>query len=397
MGRSVAANAREHLGRMKRTTLTLLTALAIAAIAVLSMSDTLSNPVRWTPDGLFYQARALEIQGVDRQESLTRTFQGPLGNELRAVDPTRSGDMDWVNYNAQFYERRVAIPAAAAALEPVAGERAILDLSVAGYVAAILAIFSLLLLRFSLPVAAAVSLATLALPALSHHAGYPLTDSWGVALETAAVAFGILALDRGKRWVIGWTVALLLLAFTRDSVLILVCAAAWLALTQRSRVSYWLLGTSVAATVPVMLIFAMPTRELLAMMLNDAQPDPGASWGTILGQYPGAIVDMLQADGGYVRGGAWLTAMYLLIGIFLLFLLTRGARGSSATTLLKAAAFAGAAYVVTIPVFSAFRLELVLVPMAAFGLAAGLEWAAARAALKSWVRPALPAPGRASS
>jgi len=382
---------------MRRTTLTLITALALAAIALLSMSDTLGNPVRWTPDGLFYQARSLEIQGVDRQESLARTFQGPLAAELRAIDPTRSGDMDWVSYNAQFYERRVAIPAAAAALEPVAGERAILDLSVAGYVAAILAIFALLLVRFSLPVAAAVALATIALPALSHHAGYPLTDSWGVALETAAIACGILALERSKRWVIGWAAALLLLAFTRDSVLILVCASAWLALTQRSRVSFWLLGTSVAATVPVMLIFSMPTRELLAMMLNDVQPDPGASWATILGQYPAAIVDMLQADGGYVRDGAWLTAIYLLTGIFLLFLLARGPRASSATTMLKAAAFAGAAYVVAIPVFSAFRLELVLVPMAAYGFGFGLEWAGAKVAHRSWVRPALPAPGRASS
>ena len=382
---------------MRRTTLTLITALALAAIALLSMSDTLGNPVRWTPDGLFYQARSLEIQGVDRQESLARTFQGPLAAELRAIDPTRSGDMDWVSYNAQFYERRVAIPAAAAALEPVAGERAILDLSVAGYVAAILAIFALLLVRFSLPVAAAVALATIALPALSHHAGYPLTDSWGVALETAAIACGILALERSKRWVIGWAAALLLLAFTRDSVLILVCASAWLALTQRSRVSFWLLGTSVAATVPVMLIFSMPTRELLAMMLNDVQPDPGASWATILGQYPAAIVDMLQADGGYVRNGAWLTAIYLLTGIFLLFLLARGPRASSATTMLKAAAFAGAAYVVAIPVFSAFRLELVLVPMAAYGFGFGLEWAGAKVAHRSWVRPALPAPGRASS
>jgi len=382
---------------MRKTVVTSLVALALAAVALLSMADTLGEPVRWTPDGLFYQARTLELQGTDREQALAETFQGPQGAAMRAVDPERSGDPEWVSYNAQFYERRLIVPAAAAALEPVAGDRALLDLSVAGYVAAVLAIFALLLLRFSLPIAAAVSLATIALPALSNHSGFPLTDSWGLALQTAALGCGILALERGRRWVIGWAIALLVLAFTRDSALILVLAAAWLALTQRSRVSYWLLGTSVAASASVALLFAMPMRELLAMMLNDAQPDPGASWISILERYPAAIVDLLQADGGYVRNGAWGSALYLLAGLGLLFLLGRGPRASAGTSLLKAGALAGAAYVVAVPIFSAFRLELVLVPMAAYGLAFGFEWIAVRAALPSLARPALPVSGRASS
>ena len=382
---------------MRRTWITLLVAVALAAVAVLSMSDTLRDPVRWTPDALFYHARALEFRGADQQAALTQAFQGPKGEALRAIDPERSGSPAWVEYNAQFYERRVLVPAAAAALEPVAGDRALLDVSVAGYVATILAIFFLLLLRFSLPVAGAVALATIALPALSKHAGFPLTDSWGVALETAALAFGILALQRGARWVIGWAAALVLLAFTRDSSLVLVLAAAWLFLTHRSRVSAWMLGTSLAASIPVVLIFSMPMRELLAMMLNDAQPDPGASWVSVGERYPGAIVDMLQADGGYVRGGAWLSAFYLLAGLGLLFVLTRGSHASAATSLLKAAAVAGALYVVAVPIFSAFRLELVLVPMAAFGLGLGLERLAARFALPSLVRQPVAATGRAST
>ena len=66
------------------------------------------------------------------------------------------------------------------------------------------------------------------------------------------------------------------------------------------------------------------------------------------------------------------------MGLVVLFLVARGDRGSAATTLLKAGAVAGVAYVVAVPVFSAFRLDLVLVPMAAFGLALGLEWIAVR-------------------
>jgi hypothetical protein len=214
---------------------------------------------------------------------------------------------------------------------------------------------------------------------------------------TAALACGILALERGRRWVIGWAAAVLLLAFTRDSALVLVLAAGWLTLTQRSKVSAWMLGTAVAASASVALIFAMPMRELLAMMLNDAQPDPGASWVSIGERYPAAIVDMLQADGGYVRNGAWLSALFLLAGLALLFLLGRGSRASSGLSLLKAAAVAGALYVLAVPIFSAFRIELVLVPMAAFGLGLGLEWLTARVTLPSLARRAVPASGRASS
>jgi hypothetical protein len=179
--------------------------------------------------------------------------------------------------------------------------------------------------------------------------------------------------------------------------LILVAAAVWVALRQRSRVSLWLAGTGIAAALPVLALFSMPLRELLAMMLNGIQPDPGASWGTIASRYPSAIVDLLQADGGFVRDGAWLSAAYLIGGVLLLFLLTRGANGSPAMTLLKAGAVAAAGYVLAVPVFSAFRLELVLVPMAAFGLALGLEWAVARVALRNVLRTPVPASGRAGS
>ena len=52
----------------------------------------------------------------------------------------------------------------------------------------------------------------------------------------------------------------------------------------------------------------MPMRDLIAMMLNDIQPSQDTSWGFIADRYPGAVVDMLQADGGFVRDGAWYSA-----------------------------------------------------------------------------------------
>jgi hypothetical protein len=125
----------------------------------------------------------------------------------------------------------------------------------------------------------------------------------------------------------------------------------------------------------------VPLRELLAQMLNGLQPAPELGWGEIASRYPGAIVDLLQADGGFVRDGAWYSAAYLLVGLGLLVLAARNGRRGPATILKLAGALAGAAYVLTVPVFSAFRLELVLVPMAAFGLATAAETIAERAAI----------------
>jgi hypothetical protein len=361
----------------------LVVAVALAAVALLAVGDSLSGPARWSPDGLFYQARVYEIRdGLSQPEALREAFQGPLGERLRAVDPERSGSPQWVAYNARFYERRVAVPFVASLLVPVSGDRAILDVSLAGYVVAVLAIFwLLLLLRFRLVVAAGVTLATIFLPALTFHSGFPLTDSWGLALEVIAFGTAILALQRGPRWLIAWAAAIALLSITRDSMWIPVLAAVCLALIKRTRPTIALAATGFAAALPAVIAIKVPLRELLAQMLNGLQPAPELGWGEIASRYPGAIVDLLQADGGFVRDGAWYSAAFLLVGLGLLIVAARSGRRDPATILMIAGALAGAAYVLTVPVFSAFRLELVLVPMAAFGLASAAEAIAERAAI----------------
>jgi hypothetical protein len=375
-------------GAMRKVAVQLVVAAVLAATSLLAVSDSLTGPARWSPDGLFYQARMYQIRDGDSQgEALRRAFQGPLGARLRVIDPERSGNPEWVSYNAKFYERRIAVPLAASVLEPVAGDRAILDVSLAGYVAAVLAVFwLLLLLRLRLPVAAAVTLATIFLPALTTHSSFPLTDSWGLALEVAAFASAVLVLRRGPRWLFAWAAAIALLSITRDSMWIPILAAIALALIQRSRLTTGLAATGVAAALPAMLAVHVPMRELLAQMLNGLQPAPDASWSAIAGKYPAAIVDLLQADGGFVRDGAGYSAAYLLVGVALLFLLSRRRDASGdAATLLKAGAIAGAAYVLVVPVFSAFRLELVLVPMAAVGLALAAERLASSVTVPGWI------------
>jgi hypothetical protein len=368
---------------MRKDAVRLLVAIALAVTAVLAVSSHLSGPAGWTPDALFYQARVYEIVDGDTQaQALHRAFDGPLAADLRQLDRERSGSPQWVAYNARFYERRLAVPYTAAAIEPLAGDRALLDVSIAGYVAVVLALFWLLLvLRLPLALATAVSAAAIFLPALTKHSTFPLTDSWGLALEIAAFATAVLALRRGPRWLIPWAALIALASITRDSMWVPILAAAWLAVTQRTRIAVLLTATGVAAALPAVIAIRVPMRELLAQMLNGAMPAPDMSWTTIAGKYPAAIVDMLQADGGFVRDGALYSALFLLGGLALLFLL---ARGSDAATLMKAGAIAGAAYVVAVPVFSAFRIELVLVPMAAYGLALGTRRLVSRVGVPAW-------------
>lgn len=361
---------------MRTIAIRLLVAVALAAAALTAVGGSISGGPRWSPDGLFYQARVYELRdGIGENEALRKAFQGPLGAHLRAIDPERSGSPQWVAYNARFYERRLTVPLLASLLTPVAGDRAILDVSLAGFVLAILAVFWLLLaLGFRLPVAAAVALATAFVPTLTLHASLPLTDSLGLALEAAALAIAVTALRRrDRRWLVPWMLILVALGFTRDSAWIPALGACVLAVMHRSRLTNALAATGVgAALIPVLLV-PVPMRELLAQMTNGLQPAPDDGWGEVLGRYPGSFVDMLQADGGAVRDGAWFSAAYLLAGLALL-LLFRGRYARSDTgTLMLGAAAAGVAYVVAIPVFSAFRLEIVLIPMAAFGLALGAE------------------------
>jgi hypothetical protein len=381
----------------RRTLIASLT-VALGLLAFLSIWPTLHEPTTWTPDGLYYQERLLEIRGVDDAVARDRTFDGPLSAELRGRDPHHTGNAAWVEYNEPFYERRVALPLAGAALYPAAGDRSLLYLSVAGYVAAILALFGLLLLRFRVAIASLVTLGAVFLPPLVNHSSFPLTDSWGLALLIVALTAAILALDRGLRWLPLWIGAILILGFTRDSTWIPVLAAGWCAFRYRSRVPVTLFATGLVAALPPLLLFQVPVRELLAELVNGLEPSPDTSWSFILGHYPGALLDLVRANVGFLRRGEWYTAFYLVGGMLslLLFVWRRPATRTPATSLLTAGAVAGLLYVLAAPAFSAFRLELVFLPMAAWGLALATEVVFARVAERQGTLARLPATSRRS-
>lgn len=355
-------------------------ASVLAALAVLSVWTTFRDPVTWTPDGLYYQVQLLEFRGVEHDEAYSRTFEGPLSAELRARDPHHTGNAVWAEYNEPFYERRVALPLVGAALYPLTEDRTLLYLSLAGYVAVIVALFLLLLLRFRLAIAAAVTTATVFLPPLVHHAAYPLTDTWGLTLEIGALIAALLALERGLRWLPLWAVLIGVLALTRDSTWIPILGVGWLAFRLRTREPVLLFVTGIAAALPALLLFKTPVRELLALLVNESEPSADTSWGFILGHYPEAVIDLVRANVGFLRRGEWYTALYFLGGVAALFTIAwkQRAKVDARTSLFVAAGVAAILYVLAAPVFSAFRLELAALPMAAWGIAMTVEWVTER-------------------
>jgi hypothetical protein len=351
----------------------MLVAAALAALAALAVHGSFDRPFTWTPDGLFYQIRLLEFRGQSHEEASRYVLEGPISERLRRADPEHSGNAGWIAYNERFFERRVAVPLAGSVLHPAAGDRALLYVSVAGYVAAVLAIFTLLLLRFSLPVAAVVAALTALMPALSDNAPLPHTDTWGLALLTLALAAAIRTFDRGLRWLPLWAAAIFLLAFTRDSTWIAILAVGWCAWRMRSRRGAQIALVGVAFALPAALIFPVPIRELLAFGVSGLEPAPDASWWDIVQRYPDALVALLRSNVGFVRHGEWLSGAYLAGGLVLVLALGRAARDDVAPRLARAAALATVPYLLVVPVFSGFRLELALVPAAAFGFALGAE------------------------
>ena len=372
-------------------------AVALAALACASVSPRFGGDVRWTPDALYYQARVLEIRGTSHDVAMHRVFDGPISERLRDTDSAKTGNAAWVKFNEPFYERRVSVPLAAAALYPIAHTHSLLYVSLAGYVAAVLALFGLLLLRFRLAIATVVAVATVFLPPLVKHSSYPLTDSWGLALEILAFAAALLTLHRGRRWLALWIVVIVVLSFTRDSTWIPVFAAGWCALRYRSRPSVTLLATGVAAALPALLIYMTPARPLLAELVNHSAVPSDTSWTFIARHYPHAVFEIVRANVGFLRRGEWYTALYLVGGVIALFALARRTRpGDLAPPLLRAGVVIGLGYVLAAPLFSAFRLELVFVPMAAYGLALATELAAARVGALDWLTMHAPARMRRS-
>ncbi len=140
-----------------RTTAITLLAVALATLATVAVWPAWQDPVEWTPDALYYQARVLELRGEDDDAALEQTFRGPLSADLRAGIPaTPVTARGWSTTSRSTSGDSPCRRRARRSIR-LAGERSLLYLSLAGYVAAMLALFGLLLLRFRIAIAAGVA------------------------------------------------------------------------------------------------------------------------------------------------------------------------------------------------------------------------------------------------
>ncbi len=347
---------------------------------------------QWKPDSLFYESQLLRVQGTPKTEALDKVFTGPLAaprvaEELRDTPPARRtvASPQWVAYSSRFYERRWVVPALGAAVEPAFGDNALRAVSLAGYVLAGLLVYALLLLRFRAWIAAVVSLGVLALGPLRYWSLLPLTDSFGVALEAAALATAVLALRRPKPWLAVFAFTMLALSFTRDSTLVVVAGLAWVALRERSRRAAVTLATGIVASLPAPLLFGAPTREIMAYTLNQFRPPANATWGFIRSRYVNGEKGLVKDDLTYLIHHPYV-GLFAVGGIIALYAVRND---DLSTKLLRGAVVGAVVLLLVAPNFTGLRLELPFVPLAAYGVALGLDAIRRRAP-----RGPAPVPGR---
>ena len=171
------------------------------------VGGTLSGPPRWTPGrALLPGALARAAGRGPRRGARARPSRARWAPSCAAATRTRSGDPDWVRYNAQFYERRIAVPLAAAALEPVAGDRAILDSRSPATSPRSSRSSACSCCASGCRSPPRSTLATVFLPALDDHSSYPAHRQLGAgARDGGARLRRSSCSQRGPRWLIPWT------------------------------------------------------------------------------------------------------------------------------------------------------------------------------------------------
>lgn len=396
--------------------------LAVAAVAAVSSLPAWFAPVRWTPDGFFYQVRLLELRGADEDVAVRQVLTGPLVAGARDyVDGSqldRLQDDAWVEHTTEVTRRRVFVPLLGAAIYPVLGDFSLQAVSLLGYVLFPPLLYLLLRRRFSVRSSAAVAVALALLPPVREWSFHPLTDSWGLSLLVLSLLGATAVLDRGPRWLPLWIVAVSALSLTRDAAVIAVLAALWLAVRERNRVTLALAATGVAAAAPAPLLLGAPVGGTV----GHAAADPGRYWhnlwemvqidvvaetvrpehlwpglalvaGLLLVQlplrsWPGQVRRVaLPVCSAYVVLTLAATAtlairkvepvqqvpvgLVLILGVLLLML--PDARRDPYLRLHRAGAVACCAYLALFPVPTGFRLELVFLPLLAVGFARALD------------------------
>jgi hypothetical protein len=337
-------------------------------------------------DGLFYELEKLRVQGHGEAEATRVVFQGPLARQTAAIedepDEPRVLDPAWVEYSKRFYRRRWLVPALAAAVEPVVGDepgRALRVASLLGYLLLAPVLFLLLRRRFSTLLSAGLAVAcTLAPPVYKWSLGMRV-DSWGLTLEALGLLAAVLVKDLGRRWLALWVAAIAALSITRDSTAILLPAVAWLLIVERDdpdarRTNLALLGTGLLAALPAFILGGTPVRDNLAYVISGYKIPDESSWSFVASGYLDQLWRTVSTDLSYPVDFAAPVAVVLYAGLALavaalVALVARPSRGDPYFSLMKAAIPGCVVLLLLANNPQAYRLELVLVPVAAVGLA----------------------------
>ncbi|MET0558382.1 MAG: glycosyltransferase [Solirubrobacterales bacterium] len=368
---------------------TAIAVISLALLAALSMATHWTGPIDWETDALFYQSKVEEISGTDAATARQEVFGGPLSNyerqlEVEAPDePPRVSDPAWVEYSSGFYARRLLLPAVAAAMDPVVGDRGLQLLSLLGFVLVPVFLFLLMRRRFGYAISFAVSVVVILWPPLRAWSVFPLTDSSGLALLIASLLCGALTLERGRRWLLPWFASVLALAFTRDIAFMPVIAALGVLALRRDRISAALVGWGVLASLPSLFVHGVSMSESLAYVFANHTIPTDTSWGSVLADYPGNLGHMLGRYADYAAGSPQVV-LAALAGLIAAFALGRGRRDP--LTLMIWGTLPGYLLLMAVgPAFSSFRYELVLIPLIAFGYALigerALAWIGGRLAM----------------
>jgi len=337
-------------------------------------------------DGLFYELEKLRVQGHSEAEATRTVFEGPLARQTAAIedepDEPRVLDPAWVEYSKRFYRRRWLVPALAAAVEPIVGDepgRALRVASLLGYLLLAPVLFLLLRRRFSTWLSAGLAVAcTLAPPVYKWSLGMRV-DSWGLTLEALGLLAAVLVKDLGRRWLALWVAAIAALSITRDSAAILLPAVAWLLIVERDdpdarRTNLTLLATGLLAALPAFILGGTPVRDNLAYVISGYEVPDESSWSFVASGYLDQLWRTVSTDLTYPVDFAAPVAVVLYAGLALaaaalVALVARPSRGDPYFSLMKAAIPGCVVLLLLANNPQAYRLELVLVPVAAVGLA----------------------------
>jgi hypothetical protein len=262
----------------------------------------------------------------------------------------------------RWFRRRILVPEIASWVRPVLGDRSLLAVSIAAYVLFGAALYVLLRFWFARPFAFVVTSLVLMFPPLERWSFAPMTDSAGVLSVTIALIAATLTIRHGRRWLPLWAAAIAIGSITRESIAAAVAAAAVLAVRRAPR-SVLLFGVGVASFAPASLLFRYPMRLSFATLAARRLRVP-VDTSTLALVKHWAVLAGVEPLFYLVSQPIW-TGILLVTVAMALF----SRAGGVDATIAQSAAVGALIYLASFPFISGLRLELVLLPAAAFGAA----------------------------